>query len=34
LLNAVYESTKDDRYKICELLKEEALQASDTSKVS
>ena len=24
LLNAVHESTKDDRYKICELLKEEA----------
>ena len=24
LLNAVYESTKDERYKVCELLEEEA----------
>ena len=26
MLNAVYENTKDERYKICELLKEEALR--------
>jgi 3-hydroxybutyryl-CoA dehydrogenase len=33
LLKSVYESTKDERYKICELLEKEA-EATDTSKVS